>query len=321
MHLNQNGRSRSAGYPFGMVPTTDSVRFARSRKLSLPVVLWAFGFATSLLLIGMWGRTVAVDTATVEETAKTVVDAELVTERVYEWLSDGLEVAAGTDSQTAQAVAEAVATEPQFVAAIDAIVGDVVAGLFADPGEDPKLHIEQALAPLVPVVATEFAERNVAVETDRIEEALDAAAVIELDTGDARSVAAVVQDARAVLTTVVLLAAFAMALFATTAIALAERRYAMVRTLAIRVVLAAVSYALLFRVASWGLDPDRGRSPILGGGSVVLGSNTHIFIIAAAIASFVAGLGGYVAWRRTVARRQEPSVTPTDDDTRELVMH
>ncbi|MGI9666000.1 MAG: hypothetical protein ACR2N2_02705 [Acidimicrobiia bacterium] len=303
-----------------MVPSTDSIRFARTRRMSLPVVLWAFGFATSLLLVGLWGRTVVVDTETVQETAETVVDAELVTERVNDWLAAGLESAVATDSQTAQAVAEAVASQPQFEVAIDTIVADVVAGLFADAGEDPVVNIEQALAPLVPVLTRELAAQDVPVETQRIEEALDAAAVIELDTGDARTVAAVVQDARAVLTTVVLLAALALAVLGSVALVLAERRYAMVRTLAVRVFLASITYALLFRVASWALDPNRGRSPILGGGSVVLGSNGHVFLIAAAIATLVASFGGFVAWRRTIARRSAETVASRlDDDTRELL--
>ena len=299
-------------------PTDSDIKFARPRRAALPVVLWAFGFATTLLLIGLWGRTVAVDTTTVEETAQTVIDAELATERVNEWLADGLAIAASTDSDTAQAVAVAVASQPEFDAAVDLIVSEVVAGLFADAGDDPVVHVADALAPVIPVVAAEFAARDIGVQTDAIEAALDEAAVIELDTGDAATVVAIVDDARAVLTQVVLLAGIALALLGSLAIALSERRYAMVRTLATRVLLAALTYALLFRVASWALDPDRGRSPVLGGGSVLLGSNGHVFVIAGAIAAVVAVIGGVIAWRRTVARNASSTI-PTDEDTRELL--
>jgi hypothetical protein len=273
-----------------------------------------------LLLIGAWGRTVVVDTNTVEETAQAVVDADLASERVYAWLADGLAVVAGSDVPTAEVVATAVAQRPEFEAAVDAIVAEFVGGLFADAGEDPVLHVEEALAPLVPVVASEFDRHDVPIEPERIEEALDAAAVIELDTGEAATVAAAVQEARSFLTWVVLVAAFALAILGAAALLLAERRYAMLRTLSTRVVLSALTYALLFRVASWALDPDRGRSPVLGGGSVVLGSNGHVFVIAAGVAALFAILGGIVARRRTIARR---SMATTDslsqgDDTREL---
>ena len=285
----------------------------------MPIVLWAFGFATSVLLIGLWGRTVVVDSATVEETARTVVDAELATERVNEWLADGIVLAASTDSETAQQIAAAVATKPEFTRAVDVIVTDVVAGLFADVGEDPVVRVADALAPVVPVVESEFASRDIPVETEAIENVLASTAVIELDTGEAATVAAIVSDARVILTQVVVLAALALAALATTAVVLAEQRYAMVRTLGTRVVISAVTYALLFRVAAWALDPDRGRSPVMGGGSVLLGSNGHVFVIVGAVAALVAVVGGVVAWRRTATRRtMVETVEQTDDDTREF---
>ena len=294
------------------------VPFGRTRRAALPVVLWAFGFATTLMLIGMWGRTVAVDSATVEETAQTVVDAELATERVYGWLAEGLEVAAETDSATASRVAALVAARPEFASAVDTIVADFVAGLFAEPGEDPVVDVDAALAPLVPIVATELERADVPVDESRIENALDSAGVIELDTGEAASVAAAVGEARTLLTWVVFVAALALLAFGALALMLAEARYAMLRTLSTRVVLSALTYALLFRVAAWALDPDRGRSPVLGGGSVLLGSNGHVFLIVAAIAAALATLGGTVAWRRKRIRAVEPvAVRPQDDDTRQ----
>jgi len=118
---------------------------------------------------------------------------------------------------------------------------------------------------------------------------------------------------------VVLVAALSLVILGSTALVLSEYRYAMLRTLSTRVVLAAMTYALLFRVAAWALDPDRGRSPVLGGGSVLLGSNGHVFLIVAGIAAALATVGGTVAWRRTQARKLAalPPV-PLDDDTREL---
>lgn len=296
------------------------IPLGRTRRAALPIVLWAFGFATSLLLLGLWGRTVVVDTVTVEETAQTVVDAELATERVFTWLADGLETAAATDSATAERVARAVAERPEFAAAVDTIVEDFVGGLFAEPGDDPVVNVEETLAPLVPIVTAEFSRADVPIDESRIEEALDVASVIELDTGQAASVAAVVGEAQSVLTWVVLVAALSLVVLGSMALVLSEYRYAMLRTLSTRVVLSAMTYALLFRVAAWALDPDRGRSPVLGGGSVLLGSNGHVFLIVAGIAAALATVGGTVAWRRTQARKlADTALAVSDDDTRELV--
>ncbi len=303
------------------MPTEDvsgqRARMARTRKLSLPVVLWVFSLTTSLLLIGMWGRTVTIDSSTVQEAARTVVDADLATDRVYTWLETGIETAAQTDSATAQAVAAAIADRPEFATAVDTIIDEFVAGLFADEGDDPVVHVEQALTPLIPVVVAEFDRRDVTVAPDQIESALDAASVIELDTGQAARVATVVGEARAVLTNVALLAASILLVTGGVAITLSDKRYAMVRTLSMRFVLSASSYAIVFRLASWALDPARGRSPVLGGGSVLLRSNVEVFVIPAVIAAVVAGVGGYAAWRRTKAK-QQADAEPADDDTREL---
>ncbi|MCL1593940.1 MAG: LPXTG cell wall anchor domain-containing protein [Actinomycetia bacterium] len=294
---------------------TKRSRVHPARSGSLSVAMWAFGLATSLFLIGMWGRTVAVDTATIEESTRVIIDADVAKERINTWLEDGLTVASATDSETVHAVAEGIQDSPEYTAAVDAIIGQFIEGLFASDGSDPVLDIDQTVAPLVPVVISEFAERDVAVDTDRIEGVLDAAGTIELDTGEAATVAAVIHDARVLLTQVVFVALIAMVLTGAIAMSLVDKRFLMLRTLATRVGLAAVSYALILRIASWALDPARGRSPIAGGGSVLLGSNGQVLLLLAGAASVVAGFGGWVAWKR------KRLFVPIEegDDTRELV--
>jgi hypothetical protein len=112
-----------------------------------------------------------------------------------------------------------------------------------------------------------------------------------------------------------------MVLSATAAVALAERRYAMVRTLSSRVLLSALSFAVLFKLGSWALDPERGGTPVASGGSIILGSNGHIFIVIAVIAGAVGIAGGWVAWKRQRARLKASTAEPdlSDDDTKELI--
>ncbi len=289
----------------------------RARTGTLSVALWGFGLATSLFLIGMWGRTVVVDTPTIEETARTIVDADVATERVNAWLEDGLAAATATESDTVHAIAEAIEATPEYEAAVQAIIAQFVDSLFAPEGEDPVVDVERVLAPLVPVVVSEFQEREIPIDPGQIEGVLDAAGTIELDTGQAGSVASVVRDARVFLTQVVLVALALLLATGVLAMYLAEERFAMLRTLSTRVVLSAVSYAVIFRLASWALDPGRGRSPVAGGGSVLLGSNTQVFAFLAAGAAVIAGGGAWFAWRRRCRLERPPD--GVDDDTRELV--
>ena len=290
----------------------------RTRKGALPLVMWGFGFATTLLLIGMWGRTVTVDSTTVSEAARTVVDSEVATERIYDWLEEGIATATGAAPASVEDVSAAIAQRPEFDAAVDAVVSEFVAGLFAEPGTDPVVDVEAALDPLVPVVVAEATRRNVPVEAESIERALEAASMVALDTGQGATVATAVRETRTFLSVVVVIAAVAMVVTAMLAVALSDRRYAMVRTLSVRVLISAMTYALLFRVGAWALDPQRGRSPVLNGGSVLLGSNGHVFLIAAVMAAVVGSWGGFIAWRRTTVRRTPVAQGFSDDDTREL---
>jgi hypothetical protein len=87
------------------------------------------------------------------------------------------------------------------------------------------------------------------------------------------------------------------------------------------VLLSALSFAVLFKVGSWALDPERGGTPVASGGSIILASNGHTFIVIAVIAAAVGIAGGWVAWKRQRARLEAPIAESdlSDDDTKELV--
>lgn len=265
----------------------------------------------------MWGRTVAVDDSTIEESARTIVDSDLAADRINSWFEDGIATAADVNSETARSVVAAIESQPEYQDAVDSIIGAFVDGLFAPRGNAPRIDIDGALTPLVPVVVGELARRDVPVEADRIEGVLDDAGVVELDAGEAASVAAVVGDARVFLTQIVAMSLLGMLLAGTVAVSLASERYAMVRQLSTRVVVAALSYAVVLRVAGWALDPSRGRSPIAGGAAVLLSSNSQVFLLLGTVAAGVAALGYRLAWRSRDALRVE-SQDVVDDDTREL---
>jgi hypothetical protein len=294
---------------------------ASTRRGTLSVVMWVFGLSTTLLLVGLWGRAVTVDETTVAESAKAVVDAEIAQDRIYDWIGDAITETQNVGNDTASAVISELRNRPELTTAIDDIVEGFVAALFAPEGRSTVVDLQSAIAPVLPIVVGELSEHDVAVDEGLLEGALGEAPAIELDTGEAAGVAAVVRDARTLVSRVVLFAALVMLLAGSAAIALAEKRFAMVRTLSIRVLLSAISFAVLFRLGSWALDPDGGGTPVANGGSIILGSNSHVFLFIALGAAVVGTAGGWVAWKRQRVR-PAPVVALTDtteDDTRELI--
>jgi hypothetical protein len=66
----------------------------RPRAFALSMALWLFGIFTSLVLIGLWGRSVAADQATLESSTRAVLESEIVNDRVRDWLGDAIAAAA-----------------------------------------------------------------------------------------------------------------------------------------------------------------------------------------------------------------------------------
>jgi len=293
-------------------------RRPRPRSVALSIALWTFGLATSLFLIGMWGRTVVVDSATLEGSARTIIDSDLATDRINMWFEEGLGTAADLDSETARSVVRSIGSRPEYQEAVDSIIGAFVDTLFVTDGDTTRVDLDTALSPLVPIVAEELARRDIPVEVERIEDVLDDAGIVELDAGEAASVAAVVSDARVFLTQVVAMSLFAMLAAALVAVSLAPERSAMVRQLSMRVLVAAMSYAVILRLAGWALDPSRGRSPFAGGAGVIFSSNSQVFLILGGAGAGIAAIGYWFASRPGEAVIEELQET-TDDDTRELI--
>jgi hypothetical protein len=299
-------------------PFDGSAARSRPRSAALTIALWTFSLATSLFLVGMWGRTVAVDDATIENSARTIIDSDIATDRINTWFEEGLATAAGIDSETARSVASAMESRPEYQAAVDAIIAAFVDSLFASEGDTTRVDLERTLLPLVSVVAGELALRDVPVEEERIEDALDEAGVVELDAGEAASVAAVVSDARVFLTQVVAGSLLGMLLAGMAAVSLAPQHWAMMRQLSTRVLIAALSYGVVLQLAGWALDPSRGRSPVSGAAGVLFSSNSHVFLVLGGLAGIIATVGYWVTPHRREPIVEHPMET-VDDDTRELL--
>jgi hypothetical protein len=281
-------------------PTSPPSRLHAVRRITLPWALWVFGLSTTMLLVGLWGRTVTVDNDAIARSTEAALSADLVIERVYDWIGSGLAATTGITDAEVEQVLDEVRSHPSASGAMDTLLDDVVRALIAAPGAETTIDVAAALTPLVPEVVSELDERGIVVPAGVVEAAVEELDPVALDTGEAVSVGVVTNQARMILTQGVVIAAVILVVAASAAIALSEDRWAMIRSLATRVSFSALSFAALFRIGGWALDPDGGRSPLRRSGSILVQSNLHVFLIAAGLTATAAA----VIWliRRTPFR-------------------
>ncbi len=269
------------------------------RRVTLPWALWVFGLSTTLLLVGLWGRAVTVDNDVIARSTEAALSADFITERVYDWIGDGLAATTGITEGESERVLDDVRGHPAAAVAVDTLIDDVVRALIAPPGVDTSVDVAAALTPLVPEVVSELGEQGIDVPAGAVETAVKELDPVTLDAGEAVSVGVVTDQARVVFTRGVLVAAILLVVAGITAVALAEDRWPMVRSLATRVSFSALSFAALFRIGGWALDPDGGRSPLRRSGSILVGSNLEVFLI-------IAGLSAVLAAAIWLIRRSAP---------------
>lgn len=293
----------------------------RVRRGTLFVVLWAFGLSTTLLLLGMWGRAVTSDQATLTRSTEAALSADVVAERVFDWVEDGIAAATDLPISDIEPAIAAIEASPEADQAVAALVEDAVAVLMAPAGTDPSIDVMAALGPLVPRFVAELSQRDVDVSEGAVVVALAELDEVEVDTGVAAGLPSIATEAGSILTLGVVLAATVLLAAGLAAIALSEDRVAMVRSLGTRLALSGVSFAILFRFGGWALDPDGGRSPLMRSGAIVIGSNQQAFLMVAAIGALTAAVSGAAWWlmRRRNAPPPRPSTVEDDEPTRELV--
>lgn len=271
----------------------------RVRRWFLAVVLWAFGISTTVFLIGNWGHTTSGDHETLAESARTALGAEVVTERVTEWVGDGLATAGGMSVETIRSAVAEVQASPEVERALDTLATEAITILLAEPGTTSNLDLAETLAPLVPIVEAELAEHGIEVPPGAIAASLAEIEPINLATEELDAATTIARQSRALLSRVLVIALAAMVTTGVAAVALSEDRLAMVRSLAMRVAVSGFSFIVVFSIAAWALDPERGRSPLLGSGGVLLQSNLHTFWAIAVPAAAVFAVAGWFVWRRS----------------------
>ena len=290
-------------------------------------MLWVFSVCTTLLLIGLWGRSVASDHVTLEASTRAVLESELIHERIESWISEALVTAAevgGAEAADLTARLQA-STEMQDVIAL--FVDEAVTTALAPPGTSPTIDVAEILEPAIPLLADEFSAAGLEGGVRRIQDTLDDLAPLVVDPEATASPSSIARSAVSLASTVVVIALIGMVVTGGLALLLAERPLQQLRALAMRISLSALTFAVILRLGSWAVDPAGGRSPIAAGSSVVLRSNWGILAFVAGGGLLLAALA--IAWQRTrrgavnrdghrEMRRTENTDSASDDEKRQL---
>lgn len=290
------------------------------RRYALPVSLWFYGVAISVTLVSIWGRAVVVDTNLMAQAAADASSSALVADQVERWLAEELADVPGIDRGTALEVASDTVSDPTVVAPIETLVGDFVAAAAVPRGELAVVDVASALAPAVPAITASLAAQGLAVDEGTVASyvgSLDPIVVRDPDVAPA--VGAGSSAARSLYLATVVGVVLALVSGAT-AVRLSEERRAMVRSLLTRLAVSALTFAIMFRLGAWVLDPGAGRAPVRTAVSRLAGAKLWLPVAVAVVAGVAAMALRRVRasdrWERAGRHPQQP-----DDDEEHAGRH
>ncbi|MFO7548950.1 MAG: hypothetical protein R6X29_08810 [Acidimicrobiia bacterium] len=271
-----------------------------ARRFGLPVVLWVFGIATTVSLISLWGRAVVVDTGLIRSAAATAATADVVVDRVESWVADELPEAEGTG------LLEEAFAQPIVERAIVGLVEDVVVAASQPAGGMAVVDVAGHLAPAAEVISSLADEQGLSLEEASVADAVARLRPIVIRSEGSVPVVGAGSPAARGLYLATLGALAVMVVAGAGAVALADDRRLMVRSLFNRIAVSALSFAIITSLASWVLDPGRGRSPARSAAAQLVGAKWWVPLVVAA----GAGIAGAVLWRRRQAPVRPEAASP-----------
>lgn len=257
---------------------------SRLSRLATSVASWTFGVSTSLLLVGVWGGAVTADRATLDDSARLVLASGLVQDRVEAWLQTGLGDMAAIPPSSVEAAVQDIMDAPETGVAIDQLVDQAVAAALAPAGSQATLEIGPPLTTMRPAIARALAGAGLEAPESLVASVTEA----ELSAPAQSMPVGAVRDAGRTLTVVMVVGMFGMTLTAAVMLWLDDDRRERLRSLASRVAISGLTFALMLRVGAWAVDPDGGRSSIRGAASLMLSSNGHVPLLIAGTAALAA---------------------------------
>ena len=220
---------------------------------------WAFGLATTVLLLSFWGRAVVVDTAGLSDNLRPLSESDEVTGRFSDWMTNQLVDSGVPQPQAGEATQLALST-PEVKLALATLVGEVVDAASAQ--DEAAVDMASILSPAVPAVSASLASQGVPTteaQVGSIVAGLDPLVIRE--PGDEPFVGPVSPVANR-LGAASLLAVVGQVIFGAIYVIAAESRVGAMRTLLTRFAVGGLTFAFLLKAGSWALDPGGGRAPV-----------------------------------------------------------
>ena len=130
-----------------------------------------FGIASTVLLVGIWGRAVVVDTTELADTLSPLAAGDMVSDRLATWLETEL-VDAGVDGVAASVAADEVLAHPSVGPVLEELVAEGVEAAASGDPTGASVDVAAILLPASGQITTGLNEAGVPVSTEQVEAAL-----------------------------------------------------------------------------------------------------------------------------------------------------
>ncbi|HYJ24582.1 MAG TPA: hypothetical protein VE027_06225 [Acidimicrobiia bacterium] len=231
-----------------------------SRRFAVGVAGWVFGLASTVLLVGIWGRAVVVDTNELADTLSPLAAGDMVSDRLATWLESEL-VNAGVDGVGASVAADQVLAHPSVGPVLEELVAEGVEAAASGDPNGGTVDVAAILLPASGQITTGLNEAGVPVTNEQVEAALARLDPLVIRDASDQPFVGASSPLAANLGTAAMLGALLMLFAGTAYIVMSIDRMRAFRALLTRFALGALSFAVLLRLGSWLVDPEGGRAP------------------------------------------------------------
>ena len=283
----------------------------RSRRFAIGVAGWVFGLASTVLLVGIWGRAVVVDTNELADTLSPLAAGDMVSDRLATWLEAEL-VTAGVDGVGASVVADQVLAHSSVGPVLEQLVAEGVEAAASGDPSGGSVDVAAILIPASGQIATGLNEAGVPVSTERVEAALSQLDPIVIRDPSDQPFVGASSPLAANLGTAAMLGALLMLCAGAAYVAMSRDRMRAFRALLTRFALGALSFAVLLRIGSWLVDPEGGRAPFRESFALLANSKWMVPLTIGLVAMAVAIVF------RVFRRRVRPAATSHSEDGRPI---
>ncbi len=234
---------------------------SRRLRLTAGISGWLFGLASTVLLVGLWGRAVVVDTDELAQTLSPLAASDMVADRLADWLETEL-VDAGMDGASATDAAGEVLTHH----AVGPLLEDLVAeGVGAASSSDPSggtVDVGALLQPASGEITAGLTAAGLAVTEAEVSSALADLDPLVIRGAADRPLIGESSPLASTMGAAVWLGALLMTVSALAYTTSHRDRLRALRSLLNRFALGALSFAVLLKIGGWLVDPAGGRAPV-----------------------------------------------------------